>query len=110
MRTCAIRSRLSRPGPGTDEYALTEHYDRWRDDLRGFDRLRVIVNAMTRIRFCRADGKMQFDAKGKEPPRGKHQEPDQRDQPGHVSDHEGRSRKSLKRWVNWCCPSVNTFQ
>jgi len=44
--------------------------DRWRDDLRGFDRLRVIVNAMTRLRFCRADGKMQFGAKGKEPPRG----------------------------------------
>jgi len=44
--------------------------DRWRDDLRGFDRLRVIVNAMTRLRFCRADGKMQFGAKGTEPPRG----------------------------------------
>lgn len=44
--------------------------DRWRDDLKGFDRLRVIVNAMTRLRFCRADGKMEFDAKGTEPPRG----------------------------------------
>jgi len=44
--------------------------DRWRDDLRGFDRLRVIVNAMTRLRFCRADGKMQFGAKGTKPPRG----------------------------------------
>jgi len=45
------------------------HPDRWRADLSGFDRLRVIVNAMTRLRFCRADGKMQFGAKGTEPPR-----------------------------------------
>ena len=28
----------------------------WRDDLAGFDRLRVVVNACTRLRFCTADG------------------------------------------------------
>lgn len=39
--------------------------DRWRDDLDGWDRLRVIVNAMTRMRFCNADGVMEFQAKGK---------------------------------------------
>lgn len=37
--------------------------DRWRDDLTGFDRLRVIVNALTRLRFCTAEGVMEFDAK-----------------------------------------------
>lgn len=37
--------------------------DRWRDDLTGFDRLRVIVNALTRLRFCTADGVMEFDTK-----------------------------------------------
>jgi bis(5'-nucleosyl)-tetraphosphatase (symmetrical) len=36
----------------------------WRDDLKGMDRLRVIVNAMTRLRFCSADGVMDFSAKG----------------------------------------------
>ena len=46
--------------------------DRWRDDLTGFDRLRVIVNAMTRMRFCTPSGKMDFAAKGKTPPRGYH--------------------------------------
>ncbi|MBP8285644.1 MAG: symmetrical bis(5'-nucleosyl)-tetraphosphatase [Rhodoferax sp.] len=35
----------------------------WRDDLRGIDRLRVIVNALTRLRFCSAAGVMEFDAK-----------------------------------------------
>ena len=36
----------------------------WRDELAGWDRLRVIVNAMTRMRFCTLDGRMEFDAKG----------------------------------------------
>lgn len=37
---------------------------RWDDALEGFDRLRVIVNVLTRLRFCRQDGTMEFDAKG----------------------------------------------
>jgi len=37
--------------------------DRWRDDLDGYDRLRVIVNACTRMRFCTADGKMELREK-----------------------------------------------
>lgn len=36
----------------------------WRDDLAGWDRLRVIVNAMTRMRFCTPDGVMEFSSKG----------------------------------------------
>ena len=38
--------------------------DAWDDRLRGMDRLRVIVNGMTRMRFCTADGVMDFRAKG----------------------------------------------
>ena len=38
--------------------------DRWSDTLEGADRLRVIVNAMTRMRFCTDDGVMDFHAKG----------------------------------------------
>jgi len=38
--------------------------DRWRDDLRGIDRLRVITNVLTRIRLCTTDGKMEFRHKG----------------------------------------------
>jgi bis(5'-nucleosyl)-tetraphosphatase (symmetrical) len=42
----------------------------WRDDLKGWDRLRVIVNAMTRMRFCNREGRMELEAKGAKPPRG----------------------------------------
>lgn len=34
--------------------------DHWRDDLQGAGRLRVIVNGMTRLRFCTPAGKMEF--------------------------------------------------
>ncbi|MCM8596353.1 symmetrical bis(5'-nucleosyl)-tetraphosphatase [Accumulibacter sp.] len=36
----------------------------WSDDLEGWPRLRVIVNAMTRMRFCSLDGAMEFRTKG----------------------------------------------
>lgn len=46
--------------------------DRWDDALRGADRLRVIVNAMTRMRFCTPEGVMEFQTKGEatNPPPG----------------------------------------
>lgn len=37
--------------------------DEWRDDLKGPDRLRVIINAMTRLRLCTRSGKMDFKHK-----------------------------------------------
>lgn len=36
--------------------------DRWSNKLKGKDRLRVIVNAMTRLRFCDAEGRMDFES------------------------------------------------
>lgn len=36
---------------------------RWSEDLRGADRLRCIINAMTRLRFCTLDGVMDFKMK-----------------------------------------------
>jgi bis(5'-nucleosyl)-tetraphosphatase (symmetrical) len=35
----------------------------WHDDLQDTPRLRVIVNALTRLRFCTADGIMEFATK-----------------------------------------------
>lgn len=45
--------------------------DRWDDALTGTDRLRCIVNILTRIRFCAQDGTMDFATKegaGNAPP------------------------------------------
>ena len=38
--------------------------DRWSDSLSGSARLRVVVNALTRLRLCTADGRMEFERKG----------------------------------------------
>lgn len=53
-------------GPGWQDF-LANMYgntpDRWDDGLRGDARLRCIVNAFTRMRFCSADGTMVFGHK-----------------------------------------------
>ena len=38
--------------------------DRWHDNLKGIARQRVIVNALTRLRYCSADGIMDLKTKG----------------------------------------------
>jgi bis(5'-nucleosyl)-tetraphosphatase (symmetrical) len=40
----------------------------WRDELKDWDRLRVVVNAMTRMRFCTPEGVMEFRALGSKGP------------------------------------------
>jgi bis(5'-nucleosyl)-tetraphosphatase (symmetrical) len=37
---------------------------RWSGDLEGYDRLRFITNCLTRTRYCREDGSLNFDQKG----------------------------------------------
>ena len=37
--------------------------DRWDPKLTGFDRLRLITNTLTRIRFCTPQGEMEFKSK-----------------------------------------------
>jgi bis(5'-nucleosyl)-tetraphosphatase (symmetrical) len=60
-------------GPALVEF-LSQMYgdqpDRWDDALAGTERLRVIVNALTRLRFCTAEGAMVLRASG-----GLHQAP-----------------------------------
>ena len=36
----------------------------WSDELKGWDRLRVITNCLTRIRFCDVEGNLDLDTKG----------------------------------------------
>jgi bis(5'-nucleosyl)-tetraphosphatase (symmetrical) len=37
--------------------------NQWRNTLRGDERLRVITNALTRMRFCTPNGLMEFESK-----------------------------------------------
>lgn len=54
-------------GPGYRDF-LAHMYGNeprhWRDDLHGMSRLRLITNAMTRLRFCTAQGEIDFAHKG----------------------------------------------
>jgi bis(5'-nucleosyl)-tetraphosphatase (symmetrical) len=61
------RSRLSLQGPSCDEFLANLWGSEplcWSDDLQGWSRLRVIVNAMTRMRFCSLSGTMDLKTKG----------------------------------------------
>jgi bis(5'-nucleosyl)-tetraphosphatase (symmetrical) len=53
-------------GPGWTDFMQEMYGDqpaRWQDDLTGTDRLRCIVNGLTRLRFCSEDGEMEFDTR-----------------------------------------------
>ena len=57
-------------GPGYRDflehmYGAKPH--RWDEALTGWDRLRIIVNAMTRMRFCDPAGRMDLKGKGTQP-------------------------------------------
>lgn len=49
-----------------------DHPDTWDPQLQGIDRARFIVNCFTRLRFCSADGRLEFATKGSaaSPPSG----------------------------------------
>jgi len=53
-------------GPGLNDFLQVMYGDRparWDDTLQGNDRLRAVVNVLTRIRFCAADGTLDFATK-----------------------------------------------
>lgn len=66
-RSLASEVEVELQGPGYSKFLRTlygSRPDRWSDDLSGPDRWRVIVNAMTRLRFCTREGVMEFETKG----------------------------------------------
>ncbi len=72
-RSLAAEVEAALRGPGYRDFLEHMYGSRpeaWSDTLAGWDRLRVIVNAMTRLRFCTAEGRMDFRAKGTEAPPG----------------------------------------
>jgi bis(5'-nucleosyl)-tetraphosphatase (symmetrical) len=68
IQTIALAKEVEAVVRGTDlDDFLRQMYanepDAWSGTLRGSARLRVIVNALTRLRYCTADGVMEFDTK-----------------------------------------------
>ena len=62
---CRLGSELSEALRGPDHSRLLAGMygnkpDRWRDSLAGLDRLRFVTNAFTRMRYCHADGRLDF--------------------------------------------------
>lgn len=54
-------------GPGCDDFLAAMYGntpERWDPHLAGQARLRFITNALTRIRYCGPDGRLDFDEKG----------------------------------------------
>jgi bis(5'-nucleosyl)-tetraphosphatase (symmetrical) len=56
-----------------DPCALFEHMygnqpDRWDERLSGMERLRFVINVLTRLRVCSADGRVDISVKGEAPP------------------------------------------
>ena len=70
--------------------------DQWSDSLQGWDRLRVIVNAMTRLRFCTPQGRMDFRAKGATPP------------PDHVAWYDLRNDSEVIVCGHWSALGLKT--
>ena len=66
--TLALAGEVEAQLRGPDLFGFLEHMwgnrpQRWDDALQGADRLRFILNTLTRIRYCHADGSLDFDAK-----------------------------------------------
>lgn len=70
--------------------------DAWSESLAGWDRLRVIINAMTRLRFCTPQGTMDFRAKGAAPP------------PGYVPWFETRHDEEVIVFGHWSALGLKT--
>ena len=52
------------------EHMYGDQPDRWSEDLAGMDRLRFIINVLTRMRLCTRDGQINLALKGKPPADG----------------------------------------
>jgi len=66
-RALAAEAEVALAGPAGDQFLhhmWGSQPAAWRDELTGWDRLRVVINAMTRMRFCSPAGEMELHTKG----------------------------------------------
>jgi len=67
-QTLALAAEVAQQLAGPEFGHFLQHMygdqpERWSEGLQGTERWRVVVNALTRLRFCRADGSMEFASK-----------------------------------------------
>ena len=75
--------------------------DRWDDAATGRDRRRMIVNALTRLRYCTADGRIDFKAKDAPAEAGAHFPPPPTGYRAWFDFPERRSRDTLVVFGHW---------
>jgi bis(5'-nucleosyl)-tetraphosphatase (symmetrical) len=68
QQTLALAAEVETQLRGPDLQALLQQMygnepDRWSETLQGAERWRLIINALTRIRFCNAEGRLELKAK-----------------------------------------------
>lgn len=66
-RRLAREAEAALRGPDSDPlfaHLYGDQPDRWQESLTGWERLRYIINAFTRLRFCDAEGRLLFRYKG----------------------------------------------
>lgn len=61
-----VQQVLRSPSHAVDFFSAmyANHPAQWSETIQGVDRIRIIVNALTRIRYCTAEGVMEFESKG----------------------------------------------
>ncbi len=59
-----VEAALASDADSLYEHMYGDQPDRWSESLKGYDRLRFIVNCMTRLRYCTKDGRIDLKVKG----------------------------------------------
>jgi bis(5'-nucleosyl)-tetraphosphatase (symmetrical) len=63
-----VATALRRDPRGLFEHMYGDEPDRWDERLAAAERLRFIINVLTRLRLCTADGRVDIGIKGPPPP------------------------------------------
>jgi bis(5'-nucleosyl)-tetraphosphatase (symmetrical) len=63
-----VSAALRREPQALFQHMYGDEPDRWDEQLRGIERLRFIINVLTRLRLCSAEGRVDIKAKGRPPP------------------------------------------
>ncbi len=63
-----VEGALARDPRALFAYMYGNDPDRWSEDLGGEERLRFVINVLTRLRVCTPDGRVDLTMKGEPPP------------------------------------------